>query len=64
MGLPEKKYTLVESFFIFLFGGVFGAGAIALIAVIMRPLIVESKGKTFRVKSTDSPLELVEVEKG
>ena len=28
-----------------------------------RPLVVESKGKVFRVKSTDSPMLLVEIEK-
>ena len=40
--MPEEKYTLVESFFIILFGGVFGAGAIALIAVIMFPFLLLS----------------------
>ncbi len=28
-----------------------------------RPLVLEVKGKAFRVKCTDSPLELVEIEK-
>jgi hypothetical protein len=40
--MPEEKYTLVESFFIFLFGGIIGSGAIVLITIAMLPLLLLS----------------------
>jgi hypothetical protein len=38
MALPEKKYTLLESFFVFLIGGVAVVPIMALIGIAMFPI--------------------------